>query len=254
MKFKFALFAAFICLNAIPKRTLAQFEIGLSGGYNKNSLHTSAGYRSFTEYHARNGFELGIPVRYTVNEWLAVQAEPSYIQKNYELTRTHFFAGIYQKNINSYIQLPLLAHFSFGGSKLRGFLNLGGYGAYWASSRIKGVMANVFNNGPTIPDGQQVYNFLQLNQAYNYNEKYAFDNRRDRRMEFGLIGGTGIEYQLNGKYRFFVEGRYAYSLSDLQKNYMIDQIPRYNDTYIVQIGCLFNIRNIFQPSQEKTAK
>ncbi|MGO4289556.1 porin family protein [Chitinophaga sp. RAB17] len=232
----------------------AQFEIGVSGGYNKNYLQTSSGYRAFTKYDALSGFVVGIPIQYHFNDWLAIQADPSYIQKNYEQSRNHFFDGIYQKSTNTYIQLPVMAHFSFGGKKLKGFFNAGGYGAYWAGGRIKGAMANVFNNAPDLPDNQQVYNFFQFDKAYNYNEKYTFDSRRDRRMEFGLVAGAGIEYLLQQKYRFFAEARYYYGLSDQQKNYMINQIPRYNDTYVIQAGCLFNIKNIFHSSQASAAE
>ncbi|NLU93756.1 porin family protein [Chitinophaga sp. Ak27] len=225
----------------------AQFEIGVSGGYNKNYLHTSTGYRAYTKYDALSGFTVSIPLQYHFNNWLAVEADPGYIQKNYEQERDHFFAGIYQKNTNSYIQLPVMAHFSFGGDKLKGFMNLGGYGAYWASGRIKGAMANVFDEGPDIPDNQQTYDYFQYAKAYNYNEKYSFDSRRDSRIEFGLLAGAGVEYLLHQRYRIFVEGRYYYGLTDQQKNYMINQIPRYNDTYVIQAGCLFNLKNIFHP-------
>lgn len=67
-------------------------------------------------------------------------------------------------------------------------------------------------------------------------------------MEFGLLAGTGVEYWLQQKYRFFIEARYYYGLSDQQKNYMINQIPRYNDTYVIEASCMFNIRNIFHGS------
>ncbi|MEV4882198.1 PorT family protein [Chitinophaga ginsengisegetis] len=245
MKRKLCLFVAlFLCAYGAH----AQFEVGISGGYNRNYLHTSTGYRAFTKYDDLGGFVVGIPIQYHFNDWFAIEADPSYIQKNYEQSRDHFFEGIYQKNTNSYIQLPLMAHFSFGGSKLRGFFNAGGYAAYWMSGRIKGAMANVFDDGPEIPDNEQVYDYLQFNQAYKYDEKYTFDSRRDRRIELGLLAGAGIEYRLQQKYRFFVEARYYYGLSDQQKNYMINQIPRYNDTYVLQAGCMFNIRNIFHGS------
>jgi hypothetical protein len=243
---KTMLFVAFLCLSIISLRVQAQLEIGLSGGYSKNYLTTSTEYRAFTQFTATSGFTAGVPIRYTLTDWLSIQAEPTYIQKNYTMVRSHFFDGIYQKTTNSYIQLPVMAHFSFGGDELRGFFNLGGYGAYWASSHIKGTAANVFDNGPDNPDDTQVGGILQFNHPYNYDEKYSFDSRRDRRIEFGLMAGAGIEYLLNDKYRFFVEGRYYRGLSDQQKNYMINQIPRYNDTYVIQAGCLFSIKDIFQ--------
>ncbi|HVI46903.1 MAG TPA: porin family protein [Chitinophaga sp.] len=242
-------------LLTIQTQAQGQFEVGITGGYNKNYVHTSAGARTFAKYDSRSGFVVGIPVRYTFNNWLAVQAEPSYIQKNYRYERSNFFDGIYQNNTNSYVQLPLMAHFSFGGDKLKGFFNAGGYGAYWVNGRIKGTMANIFDAGDPIPDDKPIDNYFQLNKPYNYNEKYAFDSRRDRRMEFGLLAGAGVEYLLSQRFRFFVEGRYYYSLTDQQKDYMVNQVPRYNDTYVIQAGCLFNLRKLFHhAAPAETAK
>lgn len=217
----------------------AQFEIGVSGGYVNNYVHTSAGYRAFTEYRQYGGFTAGLVLQYRFNDWLAIQADPSYILKSYELRRDHFFAGIYQYNLNGYLQLPVMAHFSFGGEKWRGFVNAGGYGAYWISGRVQGAMDNVFSSAPDIPASQQTSDY------YRYDEKYTFDSRRDRRMEWGLVAGGGVEYLLKERFRLFVEARYYYGLTDQQKNYMIDQVPRYNDSYVLQAGCLFNLRRLF---------
>lgn len=235
----------FLFLLVAAATARAQFEVGITGGYNKNYVHTSAGARAFTRYEPRSGFVVGIPVRYSISSWLAVQAEPSYIQKNYRFTRDRFYDGIYQNNTFNYIQLPLMAHFSFGDNKLKGFFNAGGYGAYWISGRIKGAMANVFDKGAEIPDDQQTFTYFQYNQIYRFNEQYTFDSRRDRRLELGLLAGAGIEYLLNERFRFFAEARYYYSLSDQQKDYMINQVPLYNNTYVLQAGCLFNLRRFF---------
>ncbi|WP_212001618.1 porin family protein [Chitinophaga sp. HK235] len=224
---------------------LAQFEVGVTGGYVNNYLHTSAGYRAFTQYHQRSGFMAGLVLQYHFNNWLAVQIEPSYIQKNYEQRRDHFFDGIYQINSNGYLQLPLMAHFSFGGEKLKGFVNTGGYAARWVTARVKGAMGNVFDNSPDIPPNQQPSGYFQYNLLYQYDQKYTFDSRRDRRMEWGLVAGGGVEYLLQESCRLFVEARYYYGLSDQQKNYMLDQVPRYNDTYVIQAGCLLNLGSLF---------
>lgn len=249
----YRLFTLVILFDLIGHNLKAQnrLEIGIAGGYNKNYLHSSTGYRAFTTYEAESGFEIGLPILYHINDWFAMQIEPAYIQKNYQIKRTGFFEGIYQKNINNYIQLPIIAQFSFGGKQLRGFLNMGGYAGYWTSGRVKGSAPNVFDNRPEIADNEEIDHFLQVYQRYTYNEQYNFDSRRDRRIELGLLAGVGIQYLLQEKYRFFVEGRYYYGLTDLQKKYMTNQTPRYHDNYGIRIGCLFNLKNIFQNERSK---
>lgn len=218
-----------------------KIHLGISGGINRNTLTTDEGYRAFTIHRPMNGFQIGLPLQYDIRDWLAVQVEPAYIKKNYELKRTEIYSGIGQQFKNGYLQLPIMARFSFGGQQLKGFLNLGGYAAYWLNGRIKGTVLNIFDNVPDIENDQQIDNYSQYNNLYRYNEKFSFDHRRDQRWEFGLLAGIGLEYRMSASYKVFIEGRYYYSLSDQQKNYMINQIPRYNNTLGVQIGILVDI-------------
>ena len=228
-----------LCIWMISPKVQAQLEVGISGGYVRNNLNTSTLYRSFTKYEGQNSFTVGVPVRYNFQDWLAVQAEVSYIRKDYKMSRSYYYEGIYQKTENSYIKLPLMAHFSFGGNKLRGFTNIGGYAAYWANSRVKGVTATL-NYNEDISEGD----YLQFYEPYFYDEKNPFDSRRDKRIEWGLLAGIGAEYAVNGILKLFIEGRYYYGTTDLQKDYMINKVSRYNDTFTIQMGALLNLSSI----------
>lgn len=212
----------------------AQLSVGLSGGYTRNYLYTNIGYRLFTQYQPADGFSLSLPVQYAVTDWLALQADVQLVQKNYRLTRSDYFEGIYNVTTNQYLQLPVMGHFSFGGRKLKGFLNLGGYAGYWATSTNKGVTP-ALNEG-----GGDARIFLDAVEGISYNESYTFDSRKDRRLELGWLTGVGVSYQ-QARYNFFLEGRYSQSLLDQQKKYMINQVPCYNQTYTVQVGCLYQL-------------
>jgi hypothetical protein len=200
--------------------------IGISSGYTHNHLSTSVSYRPFTTYENKGGFAVGLPVVYHVTDWFGVQTEFSVLQKNYKWTRPdyYFLNSIpYQNTINTYVQFPLIARFSFGEKELRGFCALGGFTGYWASGRIEGEGLNL--------------NYL----PYSYDKKYTFDKRRDNRLEYGFLVGFGLEYAYKNICNFTLEGRYYYSTSDLQKNYMLQQNPRYNDTYVIQASVLFGL-------------
>ncbi len=195
-----------------------------------NNLVTSTGYRPFSKYEDRGGFVAGVPLGYKITDWFSVYAELSAVQKNYRFTRTEFYPGpmSYYHNVrNTYMQLPVMARFSFGGKNLRGFCALGGFVGFWAGSHIKGL------------------NFDSDDMPYKYDEKFSFDKRRDNRVEAGLTAGAGLEYNLKNFCTFVVEGRFYYGLTDLQKNYMLQQIPRYNSTVVVQAGVHFNIARYF---------
>ncbi len=215
-----------------------RYEVGLSAGYTRNSLTTDLGNRSSTRNYPVNGFQVAVPMQYHVNEWFAVQLDLSYIQKNYAIRRTAGFRGVESELKNGFIKAPLMAHFSFGEQDLRGFLNLGGFAEYWINSRIKGTNLDLFTDRITDQDegSHDVFDFFDLTP---FDERVSFDSKRDRRWQLGLLAGVGVEYRVAEKYKVFTEARYYYSVTDLQKNYMINQIPRYNNTIGVQVGVLY---------------
>ena len=216
----------------------AQLAAGVQGGYNKNYLVTNNANRAFTNYRSHSGFTVGIPVQYRLNDWLAVAMEPALVQKNYSQVRSGFFTGIYKDVSNTYLQLPLMAQFRFGGKQLKGFVNTGAYGAYWSASHISGAMPNILD--PV--DGGSGSSKYDYNRPYSYNEQSAFDKRRDKRLELGWITGLGISYRINKRYEVFSQGSILYSLTDQQKKYMINQVPRYNTTYSIQAGALMQFK------------
>ena len=220
----------------------AQLSVGIEGGYNKNYLITNNSNRAFTNYVPLNGFNVGIPVQYQLADWFALSATPTYIQKNYRQERSAFFAGVYQENTNSYLQLPVTGRVLFGGERLKGFIDGGVYGAYWMSSKIKGVNANILDL--TGDENTSVSSIFDFQKAYSYNEKYSFDDKKDNRYEFGWTAGLGVGYDILEQFHVFAEGKIFYSFTDQQKNYMTNQVPRYNTTYGINLGVMYHLQKI----------
>lgn len=225
-------------------KSKGQLFVGVEGGPNMNYLTTSNASEPFTSYLGMKGWNIGIPVGYKFFDWLSVSVTPTYITKNYDIEGTGFFTGVYQKNYNTYWQLPLNARFSFGGKELRGFVDLGGYAAYWSSGRQKGVEANILNMVDTSYQTVNPTSFLGENYGYSYDQKYTFDNRKDNRMEFGVAAGLGVSYELFETYNFYLEGRYYRAMTDQQKNYESNQAARYNDNFGVVLGCTVQVKKI----------
>lgn len=218
----------------------AQLSVGIMGGYNRNYLQTNNANRDFTNYTPADGFSVGIPVQFKLADWFAIGLEPSYVQKNYQQERSSFYLGTYQISTNSYLQLPVMGHFMFGGKKLNGFFNLGAFGGYWAAGNVTGRMPNVLN---PVNDITATNTYYFITSAYTYNEGYTFDTRRDNRIEAGWLAGAGINYALTDRYSLFAEGRMMQSVTDMQKNYMIHQVPRYNNTYGANLGLMIQFGN-----------
>lgn len=223
----------------------SQLFVGVAGGPNMNYMTASNASEPFTTYQGMKGFNIGIPVGYQFFDWLAVYTAPTYIQKNYDIVRTGFFTGVYQKNYNTYLQLPLTLRFSFGGKELRGFVDVGGYAAYWQSGKQKGTEANILNENDTAYQTVNPTSILGEDNAYNYSQKYTFDSKKDNRMEFGLVGGLGVSYELQETYTFFVEGQYYRAMTDQEKHYETSQSPHYNDNFGLTIGCTVQVKKLF---------
>jgi len=212
-----------------PAGEFPRWYAGISAGYTNNGLYTNEHNRAFTEYERGHGFEVSASGRYRFTEWFALQGEIQFIQKDYVLKRTEQFDRVQSEITNSFINFPIMTQFSFGNQTLRGFLNTGGFIGVWVDSRRKGTALGLLVD-PYDPD-KVTY--------YDYDEKVTFDDRRDNLFDAGLLLGAGIQYSFK-PVTVFLEGRFNYGLTDLQKDYMYEKVPRINDTFIIQAGILFN--------------
>ncbi|HWB25885.1 MAG TPA: porin family protein [Chitinophagaceae bacterium] len=233
----------FILAVVCNQQTHAQFSIGVSAGYANNYLVTNVSNLVSTEYKSLPGFSAAVPMMYSIEDWFAIKAEPGFMQKNYRMQRTGFYQGIYQDNTNGYIQLPVMGHFSFGGENLRGYIDAGGYAGYWLTAHVKGVMPNILDQPAysSAVSNEQPNNVFDEYTPYSYNEKYQFNTTKDNRIELGILAGAGISYQVNDSYQLFAQASYYESLTDQQKKYETGQVPRYNQTYVFNLGVMFTL-------------
>ena len=236
---KKTIISAILAMTALSCMTAsAQWRAGIQTGYTHNWLYTENGYFYTRTYQPRGGFSIGAPVQYEFEDWFALQAEVSYIQKNYRMQRTEFFSPLFENMTNHYLSVPVFAHFSFGGDDLRGFFNAGFYAGGWLASNRKGAAQTSFGYDYYVSMAE---NISDLTELYYYDEKYGFNSTRDNRFEAGAMIGAGLQYEINDLLTVLAECRYYYSLTDMQKNYMKMQVPRYLNTMLFQIGILFTI-------------
>lgn len=206
----------------LPSLAFAQWRVGVNGGATYNHSTISKHYMTDYQWKDRWGVTLGVMGQYDVNDWLGVRAELDWTQKNYRLTR-QILSYLDYKYVNNYLQLPVMASFSFGGKQLRGFCNAGVYGGYWLTSGREGTD---FNNSSE--------------KVYEFSEDIKFNSERDQRFDFGFVGGIGLEYRFCQRWAAQVEMRYYYSTVSTQKDYMRLSDPRYNSTLGVQAGLWYS--------------
>jgi hypothetical protein len=217
--------------------------IGVEGGWTYNMIYSSTGYRPFSEYQGGHGFDVGIPIRFVIFDWLAVQSGAQFIQKNYSYIRIDD-DKVYRTWTNSFLEFPILGQVSIGlGNKtlqkqLRLFASLGVELGVWLNQHLKGSQPtfNIPGYGDT---GRSDDNYYQ-----GYEEDVPWNDKKDNRFDVALLAGAGAQYSLE-PCTFFVEGRFYYGLTDLEKQYQRNQTPHFNDTIVVSAGVLFN-SNIFK--------
>lgn len=206
--------------------SFGQLSVGLSTGYSYNTLDADPGYFYNREYLSEEGFAVAIPVQYAFNDWFSLRSEVGYVTKNYSWERevTILSQVEAERYTNGYLQIPIMGSVSFGGDRLRGFVNGGAYVGAWLNSSVNSLLYDIFSGVFVLANGSE----------------YEFNKERDNRFDWGVIAGLGVEYLVMPKMSLFAEGRLLYGLSDTQKNYMTDQYHRYNTTMVAQIGVLYH--------------
>ncbi|MGN0221626.1 MAG: porin family protein [Prevotella sp.] len=201
--------------------TMAQWRAGVTMGAVSNSLDIDKQFQYDWRYHNRWGMEFGAAGQYDIREWFGVRAELNYLQRGYRQQRTGILDGTDYKYRNNYLVMPVMASFSFGGEKLRGFVNAGVYGGYWLSGSVTGSYCIIEEA------------ILPIDQDYDFN------STRDNRWDFGYVGGVGVEYRWSRHWAAQAEARCYYSVTSTTKDYMRIKDGRYNNTVSLQAGVFY---------------
>lgn len=200
----------------------SKWKLGVTVGYTNNTYSMDNSYQSDWQQSSRGGISVGLTGQYNVVDWFGVRMDLQWMQKNYRNSRA---LQVDEYNYtNDYIQIPLMADFSFGGKKLRGFFDAGVYGGYWLSSRVKGMGTNGLNNVTAEP----------ISQSGMINSK------RDNRMVFGYVGGMGLEYRFSPHWSCQLECRYYYDVTSQVKQYQDIKDYRYNGTLVLQAAAAYH--------------
>lgn len=202
----------------LPMMAFAQWRVGINGGGDLNHFIIDKQYQTDNQFKDRWGGTVGIMGQYDIADWAGIRFELDWMQKNYRQTRETLKVYDY-KYVNNYLQLPVMGSFSFGGQKVRGFCNLGIYGGYWLNSSRKGFDYNALTQ-----------------KGYDFTEKVEFYDDRDRRWDFGFVGGAGLEYRFASHWAAQVELRYYYSTVSTTKVNDVAKDYRYNSTLALQAG------------------
>lgn len=137
------------------------------------------------------GFTIGAAFILPVNDFFAIQPEVQFIQKGVETSYKVLGEEYVNKLTYNYIDIPILARVSLGGTYGEGlgiYLNAGPYIGYALNGKSK----------------------IESPLGDNESDIEFDDEDRQKRVDFGLAGGAGLTIG-----NLFIEARYMYGTNNL---------------------------------------
>lgn len=215
-----------IGLQAQNNGTTSPWAIGLRGGWTSTTISRYDAGRMDEVYSALGGLETGFQGSYRINPWFALRANISFMQRSHRMDRNlNYLDPVYTEHRNSYLMLPVVADFTFGGKRLLGHLLAGGNAGYWLSERRKGTT-------------------YWMTDYYVYFED--FDETRDftdedSRLNAGLVFGVGISCPIGSKWELGLDALYYYDLTSHHTGYDNLADPRYLNTLAINLNLNYNL-------------
>lgn len=221
-----SLTAACLTAQAQVGESRNDLAVGVSGGYVLNKVSFNPTIKQ--DFHP--GTTFGVTLRYTCEKYFAalcaLQAEVNYTGMGWK-EKIETSDDTYERQVN-YVQVPLLANLGFGRERggVKGFIVLGPQIGFCLGEKEKrgGEWSEeTLNKRPN-----------QVTQQY--------DLKVQRKFEYGLTGGAGLDVSTRSGHHFLLEGRYYYALSDIFKNSKKDPFGRSaNGAIIAKVSYLFDI-------------
>ncbi len=216
----------------------SDFAIGANGGY----VLSKVGFTPTVQQKQHGGITGGVSLRYVCEKYFkticSVYAEVNYakvgwtedildIENNAVLISGTGEALKYQRDI-TYIQIPVFAHLAWGREE-RGF--------------------NFFVNL-----GPQIGFYLNESTTTNFDETTSTENDRvsnitaqydmpvEKKLDYGIAAGAGMEYSIPKVGHFLLEGRYYYGLGNIYGSSKKDYFGKSNfGQIVVKASYLFDI-------------
>lgn len=231
IKFSARLLLVLLCAVGILSQASAQryyrptIDIGVKGGMTLSNIQFSPG----VEQSMLQGMEFGVAARYSEEKLFGLMAEIKLSQRGWKenFKETDF---TYQRRL-TYVELPIMTHINFGTKRFRGFVNLGPSVSYMLSS---GITSNFDYTDPESVEGFPVSN-RHLNQM-----KMEIKNRVD----YGIVGGGGIEIRFHDRHSLMLEGRYYFGLGNIFPSAKKDEFSASRVTSVeISLAYMFRLKH-----------
>ena len=238
---KFILFLGLICtFNAVAQvgQHRNDFSIGFNGGY----VLSSVSFSPSVPQKMHGGVTGGLSLRYVCEKYFntvcSIYAEVNYASLGWRdkiqdvnnapvINEITGEAEAYSRTIN-YIQVPIMAHLAWGKEShgVQFFINLG-------------PQFGIYLNEST----KMNFDFEKRNRTARSSSIVAQDTMAvEKKFDYGIAAGIGLEYTVPRVGHFLVEGRYYYGLGNIYGDSKRDYFGRSNfGNIILKMTYLFDI-------------
>lgn len=239
-KYLLVLFLSFIsfAVKAQVGEYRTDFAVGVNGGY----VLSNVGFQPDVPQSMLGGMTMGVTLRYTCEKYFksicAIVAEVNLVQTGWKEkiqgleNQPLYYEGStealhYQRKM-TYLQIPLFARLGWGRERkgLQGFFQVGPQlGIFLSESTTTNLI-----------DGEEPTE--QRSSSIVEQESKPVEKKFD----YGIAGGAGIEFSVPKVGHFMLEGRYYYGLGNIYGNSKTDYFGKSNfGQIVIKATYLFDI-------------
>jgi len=179
-------------------------SVGAKGGMSLSRVK----FQSSVPQKMISGMVVGVTARYIEEKHFGLIVEFNLEQRGWNENFAPLEGYSYKRQF-TYLQLPLLTHIYFGSDKARFFINAG--------PEI-GVM--IGEKTTSNFDFEHAAEIEEIESSYRKIEQFTLPV--DRKFDYGISVGMGVELSFKGKHSFNLEGRFYYGLNDMFSNHKTD--------------------------------
>lgn len=239
-KYLLVLFLSFIsfAVKAQVGEYRTDFAVGVNGGY----VLSNVGFQPDVPQSMLGGMTMGVTLRYTCEKYFksicAIVAEVNLVQTGWKEkiqgmeNQPLYYEGStealhYQRKM-TYLQIPLFARLGWGRERkgLQGFFQVGPQLGIFLS---ESTTTNLIDGEE--PTEQRSSNIVKQESM-----------PVEKKFDYGIAGGAGIEFSVPKVGHFMLEGRYYYGLGNIYGNSKSDYFGKSNfGQIVIKATYLFDI-------------
>lgn len=249
MKRLFVILCVFACLfaNRVSAQ-IGEYRSDFAVGFNAGKIFSNVGFMPEVPQGWHEGMTAGFTMRYTCEKYFnsicAVVAECNYAETGWKenildkddnavINTVTGLPEKYERTI-SYIQVPVFARLGWGRERkgFQFFFQAGPQIGFLLSEKTK-----------------QNFNLNTRNAAQRTSQIIAQDSMAvERKVDYGITAGLGLEFSHRKVGHFMLEGRYYYGLGDIYNNSKKDYFGRSNlGNIVIKLSYLFDLARTNNP-------